>query len=505
MAGRMVTSPRGWSTKLGVGLSMTRESEGRSRSGKTCLRWDWQHHRNSPNHQVNTQSYFFDNALTFQNPKEFANIGPNHGLTLWFKQATQSFGHRSRDGRTSIEGIPLIDTSANALLRLEVLSGDHVIGKGWYYLTSPSWACLKFPYALAQQDPAKPITDFRLIAPTHVPPDWWDCGPTVLWLDDVQCCAGDATYNGVIIESFEDEAVPSSWRADDRGRISTTNERFKSGMRSLLWSWEQPRAALTFSDVKPFINITPNVSLAFWLYNEKATGQRITLELLCDGKAVGSCWYFLNYHGWRALAAPYAQIGWKQGQKVNGFRLVAPQAASQGQLCLDFVNFQCQGAGGAGYRPATPAADYQQPWIGRPELLGQPDTCCYSDRDISLNRPWLSPLVPAERIPRRELEDMDKLRAAVMPVKKPVPPGDLAGCDGVVEEGSGAMEHTPAERRRDRTRRRRKPQPEHAARRPAEPQGLRRSARPDHRRLPISQGTWRSAGGRCNAPGSASI
>ncbi|MEI6422478.1 MAG: chondroitinase family protein, partial [Lentisphaerota bacterium] len=220
------------------------------------------------------------------------------------------------------------------------------------------------------------------------------------------------------IENFETESVPPGWTASDGAVINVGGERFKSGARSLLWSWDKDGATLTcswpagFNGIKELDPKKP-VSLAFWIYNEKplsgfdAKGggpfdNVLRLELLGrDGELVGKSWYCLNFKGWRPLGAPYAQLGVKEGQIVTGFRLKAPHALGSGRFYLDYVNTRCTD---------RLLPDYQQPWVTYPALVAvhcperllpdyptilateTPAKYIYSSSDISVNRPWLPAL-----------------------------------------------------------------------------------------------------------------
>ena len=78
------------------------------------------------------------------------------------------------------------------------------------------------------------------------------------------------------IENFEAGAVPSGWMGSDGSDLESTAERFKSGEKSLLWTWTKREALLTcawpagFAGVQvPYSNAWyPGHTLAFWVYNE---------------------------------------------------------------------------------------------------------------------------------------------------------------------------------------------------------------------------------------------
>ena len=225
-------------------------------------------------------------------------------------------------------------------------------------------------------------------------------------------------------ENFEESRVPVGWNASPGGSVSVTKERFKSGEQSLLWTWSGNNASLTGAAPGGLIKMKEPGCLAFWVYNETPSDKILYMELLRDGKSVGACWYVLNFKGWRPFAAPYGQQylyperfmanpehsalnGFRLTELpnppgVNGMRLSVPPGSGAGKLYIDFVNFNCAD---------KPYADYQQPWIDRPEILstGNPLKYIYSSHDISQNRPWLPKFVPEEKITPEEKKSMETL------------------------------------------------------------------------------------------------
>ncbi|HID06782.1 MAG TPA: hypothetical protein EYP10_06505, partial [Armatimonadetes bacterium] len=84
--------------------------------------------------------------------------------------------------------------------------------------------------------------------------------------------------------------------------------------------------------------------------------------------------------------------------RVDGVRIIAPRKLSSGRLYFDCVCFNFMSRG--------PRPDYQQPWAGKPELLKHPERLLYESHDISLNRPWLPPLIPRTRISERTMNEL---------------------------------------------------------------------------------------------------
>ena len=226
--------------------------------------------------------------------------------------------------------------------------------------------------------------------------------------------AVDNKAANIAVENFESDAVPKGYTATKGSKLVVTPERFKSGDKSLRWSWKEPESSLTITAPSGLTPMSDKECLAFWLYNEKPSENILWLELLRNGNVVGNCWYAMDFKGWRPLAAPYAQVYTctehfmtnPDYPALDAVRLKAPSSrlyevpgAEPGRLYLDYVNFKC---------PDKPHADNQQPWIDKPEMLNTatPEKFIYSTHDLSRNRPWLPPLKPESAITAEERESM---------------------------------------------------------------------------------------------------
>lgn len=417
--------PDGWTSNQKNCLSVI---DNLQKGGRKSLLWKWEYSSNVsdtrtdiqaylqkyPTHFGLNASYFHDNILSVRFDAPLEKSGPGQGLSLWC--------YCRRPGC-----VPM--------LRLEILGGDKVVGRGWYKLY-PGWRRLSFPYRRTRQGP---ITGFRLLAPTNYPPQWPYNAPEYLCLDDVETNASKTTYNGEEIESLDGTTLPEGWKADSSGRLTMCANRRKSGDASLLWTWDRPGASLVYTNPLGFERINKWQCFAFWVHNAPCSPKKLRLELLGKGKTLGGCWYTLDFEGWHVLAAPYEQIGWNGVDHVDSVRLSAPDDKTRGRLHLDFVNLTCIGEGGFGYRPATPCADFAQPWMGKPDLLKNPEKCLYSKRDISVNRPWLPPPVSADAITPRQMADMEKLRGPAPPPFPLKQTGSIA--PKRIEEIESLMEH----------------------------------------------------------------
>ena len=224
------------------------------------------------------------------------------------------------------------------------------------------------------------------------------------------CFAADSKTASVMVENFESDKLPAGYLASKGSELDVTAERFKSGAKSLRWTWSRPEARLAIPAPGGLAKMGEKDCLAFWLYNEYPKDKLLRLELLRDGNVIGKCWYVLNFKGWRPLAAPYAQVYAHpesftknpSAAAIDSFRLISPAGEKYGRLYLDYVNFKCSD---------KPHADNQQPWVDNPEMLAAatPEKFIYSTHDLSKNRPWLPKLKPAGEITEVELADMAKI------------------------------------------------------------------------------------------------
>jgi len=140
--------------------------------------------------------------------------------------------------------------------------------------------------------------------------------------------------------NFEEAILFPSWRGDRNSTLELTGERYKSGCQSLRWSWKKNDATLTFHGEDAFAGVNGNNAFGLWVYNEKPSTAPMYAEFLKGEKVVLSCWFWMDYRGWRSLGATYEQIGWKRGTTIDGVRLRAPKGMENGRLYVDCANFK---------------------------------------------------------------------------------------------------------------------------------------------------------------------
>lgn len=195
-----------------------------------------------------------------------------------------------------------------------------------------------------------------------------------------------ATVNG---SDFERDAT--GWEPSPGSSIARTSRHYKDGVHSLEWKWTHPGSTLAYAFAPRKIRREKNLTthFGFWLYNSVPAKERLHLEFYKGGVLLASCWYNLNYTGWRVLGAGPEHLGIPPGTEFD--RAVFRTESPSGSLWLDAVNPAILSP------PVQP--DDQQPWAADAELLKlPPDRTHYSSHDVSLNRPFLPPLVPSEKI-----------------------------------------------------------------------------------------------------------
>lgn len=206
---------------------------------------------------------------------------------------------------------------------------------------------------------------------------------------------GTEPYSG-----FEQNA--DGWSPSPGSSITRTGRHCKEGNHSLQWTWNAPESALSYSFAPCKTARTRNASthFAFWLYHEKERKERLYVDLYQGNALVVSCWFNMDYRGWRVMGINMELLGAAPG---TGFsKAVFRTNSPSGTVWLDAV------------RPALLSSpvqpDDQQPWANHPaQLQTPPAQTRYSGHDIHLNRPWLPPFIPAEKIGAGSRANMERL------------------------------------------------------------------------------------------------
>lgn len=209
------------------------------------------------------------------------------------------------------------------------------------------------------------------------------------------CAWGGEPFSG-----FEQNA--DGWAASPGSSLNRTNRHYKEGTHSLQWTWNTPGSSLshTFAPCKTVRTRTASTHFAFWAHLEHEQKERLYVDLYHRDALIASCWFNMDYRGWRPLGINLERLGIPPGTEFD--RAVFRPAFPSGTLCVDSVSPALLS------RPVQP--DDQQPWADQPSLLqAPPSQTRYSGHDIRLNRPWLPPFLPAERIGAKSRADMERL------------------------------------------------------------------------------------------------
>ncbi len=198
-----------------------------------------------------------------------------------------------------------------------------------------------------------------------------------------------------VINDFEQDS--SNWKAGN-STAEVTSKRYKTGRKSLHWRWNSENAVLRGEFQEHTVANT--MGFGFWLHNPRPVDERLYVTFFEGGKKVAEVWFNLNFQGWRPLGVNFNKIGIMNGTKINVVEFKAPTGVKQGELFLDSVH--------AFVNTAGLVPDYQQPWINNQFLLKQPcEKTIFSTHDISLNRPYLPPLIPEDKIPEQSKKEME--------------------------------------------------------------------------------------------------
>jgi len=220
---------------------------------------------------------------------------------------------------------------------------------------------------------------------------------------------GNTLFASAII-NFENNEDIKNWTAGSGSTIELNSQRYKSGEKCLKWKWTDSGAPLTFKDIETFKKLSwknnrnTGSCLAFWLYNETPRKQKLTVTALEDKTVFRKRTFNLNYKGWRIMCMPY-RIAPGQRPSIDTIRFEAPLQQESGELYLDLVNFNILPA-------KMPPADYQQPWLGNPQILEKQDFF-YSREDAAINRPWLPPF--PETVTDKNRAEMQLLAERFLP------------------------------------------------------------------------------------------
>lgn len=200
------------------------------------------------------------------------------------------------------------------------------------------------------------------------------------------------------------ERHTDGWNPSSGSTIKRSTRHYKDGTHSLEWGWQRPKSTLAYTFEPQQIRRHKQAAthFGFWLYNESPRDERLYLDLYKGNTLLFTCWYNMNYSGWRVLGLNTMQAGLPPGTEFD--KAVFRTEASSGAIWLDAVAPSLMSG------PVQP--DDQQPWAANAAMLQlPPGQTRYSSRDISLNRPYLPAFIPSDRISasaRKDMQEMEK-------------------------------------------------------------------------------------------------
>lgn len=142
--------------------------------------------------------------------------------------------------------------------------------------------------------------------------------------------------------SFEDNRLPQDWKID-KGTLSITAGRYKSGKHSLRIGWQQ-EAVLTLGTPTGLSEAckAKNGGINAWIYNESPTKEHLIFSFKDKrGKEVCRLPFFLNFKGWRCIWAKFQNdMNMPAGSNIHNVELHFPhQQAKEGTTYIDLLEF----------------------------------------------------------------------------------------------------------------------------------------------------------------------
>lgn len=138
-----------------------------------------------------------------------------------------------------------------------------------------------------------------------------------------------------------EKGVPQSFCTVQSNELSSSEEFYKEGKRSLAWQFS-PRSVLTVKlDTSLHLDSISKEKrgITLWIYNEQARKDSLRFEFFSPTGHVSYRFGFrLNAQGWRACWIGFAHMkGDKQENTIAGYRIVAPD--NNGRVFFDRLVF----------------------------------------------------------------------------------------------------------------------------------------------------------------------
>lgn len=135
---------------------------------------------------------------------------------------------------------------------------------------------------------------------------------------------------------FEEQAVPSSWVAT-QGTLSTSNEHYKEGSRSL--KWDATSSSIINISFPQFTASTSNAAF-FQIYNPIVSNDTLVVEFLNNNNVRRRANVLLNFRGWRDFERAYTEYASNTSFTVTSVRIsLKPSSVSPRVIYFDNVRF----------------------------------------------------------------------------------------------------------------------------------------------------------------------
>ena len=143
------------------------------------------------------------------------------------------------------------------------------------------------------------------------------------------------------IYSFENGIVPEDWKAD-KGTLSISSEKYKSGTQSLQINWKQgdiltiPSPAGISEACK-----SKNGGMNVWIYNESPIKEKIVFSFRNEAeKEVCQLPFLLNFKGWRCIWAKFqGDMNMPSKSSIQSVEIQFPQHTRKGVTYIDLLEF----------------------------------------------------------------------------------------------------------------------------------------------------------------------
>lgn len=223
--------------------------------------------------------------------------------------------------------------------------------------------------------------------------------------------------------SFEDSSIPP-FITTKNGDLSLSKVHYKDGVQSLRWKYS-PNSILSIKKDLHFEKKDPAgvdtylSTFTVWLYNEKASDNKVEFQFLKDGKVCTSFAYNINFTGWRAVYVSYERD--MEGTPLEGMNeIVVKSPEESGILYFDMLLT----ASKTDHRHHT--NDIHQPFVNKDatnhwliiyknsliapdESLYKPDVSEAEKREIALMEERLRELIVTKtKVTDKSVENLEK-------------------------------------------------------------------------------------------------